>query len=291
MNKLLEKIPVEDLYKDVLQPGLKKVGQALETVLNTANLILLPLKLVQGRARLVFDDNMRKYQHKLEKNSEEVIPVPDYVGLPILDKLTMLHDEYLSEAFINLLTKASFQGTLGLAHPAFLNILNSISSDEAKILKELKNSHHVSNIDVHLVCNSDEYIAKYKNDSSRSENFKELRRNINKTSIKWAWNLTGLEESISLAFPHFIDVYIENLERNGIIVFVRDLTYPQDMAEYEKLEHVVYKDKIDEIINETVKTLNEENPDKEFHCVVHYNYFEFTEFGRTFIKACIKDIE
>src|SRR5690606_19881116 len=118
--------------------SMKNVGEALSTVLDTANLVLLPLKLLNKKSRVYFDANIKRYSEKLNGKNLSLTQVPQYIGLPIIDKLTYLEQNELSEAFLNLLTKASFQESLNFAHPSFLTILNNLSVDEAKILSHYK---------------------------------------------------------------------------------------------------------------------------------------------------------
>jgi hypothetical protein len=289
MNKIIEKLPVSELYKDVLQPGLKKVGEALATVLDLSNLILLPLKLTNERSRAWFDKNMQTYQEKLDKQLEEVVPVPEYVGLPILDKLTMLNEEYLSAAFINLLTKASFQSSLGSAHPAFLSVLNNLSSDEAKILFAIKDEHHVASIDLHLIYNSDNFINNIRDDDAIQPDTKQNLKILELNDRRWVSNLTGIEKSTVLIFPNCIEMYLENLERNGIISFERKASYPYDNEVYEKLIDSTYRSEI-ELFYKEAEEGNKRMPGKDFRTRIVRNYFEFTAFGTMFINACINEV-
>src|SRR5690606_20435116 len=104
IEEYLKNIPIKELYKDLFKPGMKKAGEVLETVLDGANLILLPLKLLNSKSRIYFQKNLNTYSDKLNKITElNPTKVPQYVGLPIIDKLTYLDQNELAEAFINLL--------------------------------------------------------------------------------------------------------------------------------------------------------------------------------------------
>lgn len=148
LEKYLGNIPIKELYKDLFKPGMQKAGSALATVLDGANLILLPLKLLNEKSKIYFDKNLEKYSEKLN-NNKELTPtqVPQYVGLPIIDKLTYLDQNELAETFINLLTKASFDETLKLVHPTYISILNNLSADEAKILFHFKDNRRIPFVD------------------------------------------------------------------------------------------------------------------------------------------------
>lgn len=120
---------LKQVYSDFAQPGVKQVGQALETVLGLTNTILLPLKLLNENARVSFNRKMEKYRERIKHLSDnEVCNVPPEIGMPILDKFTYISDNEISELFINLLSKASCKNTVKDAHPRFISIINSLLS-------------------------------------------------------------------------------------------------------------------------------------------------------------------
>ncbi|MEH1009440.1 Abi-alpha family protein [Winogradskyella sp. ECml5-4] len=296
IEKYLEKIPVKELYDDLFKPGMKRAGEALETVLDGANLILLPLKLLNSKSRVYFQKNLNQYSDKLNK-AENLNPtqVPQYVGLPIIDKLTYLDENELAETFINLLTKASFEETLSLVHPAYISILNRLSVDEAKILFHFKNQSRIPFIDIYI----HRYIENIKKpdffDKKGVKSKAQIKQMIDystqdkqSTSLKAAWNLTGIENQVELLFPKNIDIYIENLELNGLISFERKLHSKSDEVHYDKLINEDYKevkDKIESSLSEFEKTEFEAELD------IRKCFIEFTELGRGFLLACIKEIE
>jgi hypothetical protein len=296
IEKYLEKIPVKELYDDLFKPGMKKAGEALETVLDGANLILLPLKLLNSKSRVYFQKNLNRYSDKLN-NNENLNPtqVPQYVGLPIIDKLTYLDENELAETFINLLTKASFEETLSLVHPAYIAILNRLSVDEAKILFHFKDQSRIPIIDV--------YIHRYIENTKKPEFFdkqgvkskEQLKQMIDystqnkqSTFLKAAWNLTGIENQVELLFPKNIDIYVENLELNGLISFERTLHSQNDLEQYEKLINEDYKETIDKIKSSLSKF---DKSKFETEMDIRKCRIEFTELGRGFIQSCIKEIE
>lgn len=299
VEKFLENIPISEFYKDLFKPGMKKAGEALSTVIDGANLILLPLKLVNSKSRIYFDNNLKKYSDKINSNSEYTLTqVPQYVGLPILDKLTYLNDNELSETFINLLTKASFEETLKFVHPSYLSILERLSADEAKILFHYKNQQFIPHIDLYI----HRYIEKYKKpdhfDEKGHKNKEQLTAMIDYTTqdkesvfIKYTQNLTAMEKQIELIFPENIQLYIENLELNGLIKFERKLHNKNYLKNYEDLINVDYKE-IYENLKQNLKEINEdETQEISVEVDVRKGYIEFTELGKGFINACIKEIE
>ena len=295
-DKIFQNLPIKEVYSDLFSPGFKKVGNALETALESATLIFLPLKLLNEKTKIRFQKHLKNYSIKLTDVQELTnINVQEYIGVPILDKFTLLDENSLSEAFINLLTKASFEETLGFAHPAFINVLNNISQDEAKILFNLKNAERIPYIDIYFHRYVEQIEKPRHFDERRPKSPEELKEMINYNYqdredryLKYAWNLTGIEFLIKLDFPDQIDIYIENLEKLGIIVKETNLYANSDKTIYAKFINEYYTDTIDKLESTKPEFMNE---GYQVDIDIRKHYFYFTEFGKGFIKACIKDID
>lgn len=297
--KYFKKIPTDKVYHDLFHPGMTKAGEALATILDIGNLVLLPLKLLNEKSRIYFKNNIEKYEEKLQKEKDfTLIDVPEYVGLPILDKFTYLNQEDLSEAFTNLLTKASFSETINLVHPAFITTLNNISADEAKLLFHLKDKVEIPFIDVIL----DKQVEKIPAPDDLNQSGRKTREQL-QLQIKYAyqdrqqvkmnvaWNLTGLEKEVELSFPENIDLYLENLEFHGIIKYERTYYHEIQIDTYNKLETQVYSQTISDIKSELEKVMKEQPPEIKSEIRIVKGFIEFTEFGKKFLAACIKEIE
>jgi hypothetical protein len=292
IEKYLNMVPVNEMYKDLFKPGMKKAGTALETVIDGANLILLPLKLLNAKSKVFFDKNLERYSEKLNaENNLTLTQVPQYVGLPIIDKLTYLDQNELAETFINLLTKASFEETLRLVHPAYISILNNLSADEAKILFHYKDKATIPFVDFYIH-RYIEYIEKPDDKAPKtSGNLKKMIdytfQEKQDTFIKYAWNLTGIENEIELIFPENINIYIENLQFNGLITFERKMHKKYDLPVYERLLQKDYSH-----VNETLRKELEANvTEYKLESNIRNGYIEFTELGKGFLEACIKDLK
>lgn len=131
---LVKAIPV---YEDAVQPAAKQVGKALETVTKAVNVALAPVSLlVWGYDKIqgFIDNSVAK---KLENIPEERIQTPDpHVAGPALESLKYTgENESLREMFANLIANSMDSETAKKSHPAFVDIIKSMTSDEAKILK------------------------------------------------------------------------------------------------------------------------------------------------------------
>lgn len=298
VEKILNNIPLSEFYNDLFKPGMQKAGEALATVIDGANLILLPLKLVNSKSRVYFDSNLKRYSDKINSNPKYTLSqVPPYVGLPILDKLIYLDENELSETFINLLTKASFEETLKFVHPAYLAILERLSADEAKILFHYKNENCIPFIDLYI----HKYVEVVKKpsyfdskDSKTAEQLKEIiaysTQDKQSIFIKLKENLTGIENRIELLFPENIQLYIENLALNGLISFERKLLNKNYLKNYDDLVDKDYNSLYEEC-KESVDSIDKDDDEINVELQVRKGYIEFTELGKGFLSACIKGIE
>lgn len=296
-KKIFDNIPVDKLYEDLFQPGLKKAGQALETVIEFGLTILLPIKLLNEKSKTRLRIHLEKFNKRLGTVSEEKIcKVPEQIGLPIVDKLTYLNQPELADAFINLLTKASSFDTINLVHPAFLLTLDNLCSDEARILKHYKNTERIPLIDL-MVHRYEERISKPEFADTRGRKSRDQLKQLinynfqdrNEIDLKAAWNLTGIEKYVALDFPSNIDIYIENLAKQGLINFERNRYTMNEETIYKELEDDIYIDKIEEVKKTIEELMTEQASEYKSELNVQKGYIEFTEFGKAFINACIRE--
>jgi hypothetical protein len=295
LSKFLDKIPTDKLYTDLFQPGLKKAGIALETVIDFGNTILLPLKLANEVTKLRLSQHLKDYEKKLADIPEEDIhKVPEYIGNPILDKLLLLDSNDLSDAFINLLAKASTSSTLGLVHPAFVQALENLSVDEAKILFHYKEFERIPFISANYK-KYRELIKKPEGFDNPGPKTANLLKQMNayafqdreEVIIQIEKNLTSIGKLSNLDFKDNIDIYLNNIYRLGIIEFIPDKYFTTDNDLYEELENDIHKEDI-----ENYKTTANEY-DKDNYRLEYFTsrgYIEFSQYGKAFLNACVKPI-
>jgi hypothetical protein len=295
VSKFLDKIPTDKLYEDLFQPSLKKAGLALETVIDFGNTILLPLKLVNEVSKLRLNQHLVSYEKKLADIADaDLHKVPEYVGLPIVDKLLLLDANDLSEAFLNLLAKASTSSTLGLVHPAFIQTLENLSVDEAKILFHFNEAARIPFISL--------YYKKYKELIKKPETFdspgpkssEALKQQINyalqdrdEVNIEAEKYLTEIGFSVPIDFTENVPIYIDNFHRLGLIEFVLEQYHAADNLIYENLESVIHKKTIDEH-KEVVNDYTNDTYKLEF--VINKGFIVFSKYGQAFLRACLKSL-
>ena len=144
---MLEAVPI---YQDVLQPAAKEVGLALQTVAKTVHVLLAPVSgLVWGYNQIKEFVGTRVAEKLREVPEERLRPPEPNIGGPALESLRYTeHKEDLRELYASLLATAMDSATLAQAHPAFVEIIRQLSSDEAKIIRSLAYSGTRSMIDV-----------------------------------------------------------------------------------------------------------------------------------------------
>jgi len=249
---------IKFVYQDTAQPGLKKVGMALETVFDLSNTILLPIKLVNEKSKIIFVNNMERYKRKIEHIEEDdIVDVPPEIGIPLLDKLTYTQDYYVSEMYLNLLASASSKSNSMTTHPSFIRLVECLSPDEAKIILFLTDKYfEKKEIKIKYIY----YRATFKAQQGG--------RNLTR-------KMTGIEHAVSIQFKNNIPIYLENFIGLGLIVDKEPWVLIDPYDELTELYKEIQAE-IDKI----------ENKDQFSSIDINKSYYEVTDFGKLFIYSC-----
>ena len=241
---------LREIYGDAAKSGAKQVGKALETVFSFGNTLLLPFALANERAN-VFRRNMEKYREKIQETPvDDVCEVSPEIGVPITEKLSYVTNEELSEMFVELLAKASHFKSANVAHPSFVNIINSVSPDEVILLKSIRHTPLIPCIEVRL---------------------QKINANQYNVLDPLVVELPCLSE---LAYPGNVAAYFSNLEGLGIVSVLRDSFMVGDNI-YEPIESLA---------RERYAKISESASDGELS--FRRRQIEFTSFGSLFLEAC-----
>lgn len=252
-------------YKDLAQPGVRQVGKALSTVLGLGNTVLLPFKLLNDKAQLLFASHMEEYRKRLEDvPTEKIVEVAPEIGVPIMDRLERTINPKLSELYINLLASASVSDTTALAHPRFVLIIESITPDEAKILEWFDEAKpmlpYIS------------ALAQEKQDAENASRSRPVTTVLDKTTI--------LSCSDYLTLPSNASLYLNNLTALGLLS-IEEKRGPAKSDDLDLL-HEHYRS----TIREQGKRFAAANELPFAHVVTTHGYFELTELGKSFMQAC-----
>lgn len=245
---------IGQVYQDLAQPGVQAVGKALGTVFEFSTSFLLPVKLLNEKFRLNFTKWLNDYKKKLEEIPEEKrCEVHPQIGTPIVEKLSYTTNDEIADLFTTLLAKASNIDTANQAHPSFINIIDRLSSDEAKIL------YHISNEDCIPYC--------------------EIRAKLTNRYDILESCLTTIEFDLELNYPQNIGAYLSNLVSLGILAGNRDFMVRLNAE--EDYARMCENYGLEKLRNELV-------PSKYSEVVAKRDFYIITPIGKLFLKACIK---
>lgn len=251
---------LKEIYTDLAQPGVKKVGAALETVLDLSNTILLPLKIANEKSKILFAKNMERYKEKVECiDTEKISIVPPELGIPILDRLTYTSNETISEMFICLLAAASSTDTCNMAHPSFIQIISSLSVDEAKIINFLSSAKLSTIPFIYFKADRSDFPHLYK----QSDGY-----------------LTGIEKSIDLLYPEKVDFYLDNLMSLGLFKFHQGIHLTNDGDSIKQLKEMYKDDRA--LFESDIDLSGEEFSETETRA----GCYEVSTTGEEFISVC-----
>jgi len=242
------------IYGDLAQPSVRKVGAALETVFEFSTSFLLPIKLLNEKFRLNFEKRLSEYKQKLEKIPEqELCEVNPQIGTPLIEKLSYTTNDEIADLFTNLLAKASSIKTVNIAHPSFVQLIERLSVDEARIIKYLKGQDIIPCI-----------------------SFRAHRKETEKGFSEIVRNGTLLQFKVELLFPQNITTYLDNLVSIGILDISHGL-HKKDDNIYNPIYETYGYDRLSENLIKSEKFSRVEKVK---------SYFRITDFGKTFIQAC-----
>lgn len=252
------------VYPDVAQPGLRKVGQSLETVFEFCNTILLPLKLVNSNANVFFNHHMEKYRKNIEDiPEEELTVVHPSIGLKILDELLTVTNEDISDLFVNLLTSVSTKSGAKYAHPSFVEVIKNLGEDEAKII-----------VDIFHQGKTVKYVYL-------------MREHNQKGDIPLEDKINDISKLTSLNFEENSQFYMENLMKLGILkdtsVYLID-----EEDEFKSLEFLLKEKK--EFYDDYIKQAEAKGEHKNFHITYRRGRYILNSYGEIFINSVTSKI-
>lgn len=247
-----------ELYKDMAQPAARNVGLALGAITSVGLFLHLLTSWGTDRLNICLKKNLEQYSERLkEVPPEDIVEAPPEVAVPIIEKLSYVTNEELRNLYIELLAKASIKDENDKAHPNFTNIINSLSPDEALLLRYFKDNRTIT-----------------------PRQF--FKTHIRKSEVFHIYLLNEQKNFVELQFPKNLSGYLENFEGLGIIYITESNTAQIQM--FEKLERTINRElhrarsNIQEI---SILSGTNLNPQKQSLYVTNY--------GKLFLEAVIKD--
>lgn len=245
---------IKEVYGDLAKPGVQNVGAALSAVLGLGVTLMWPIMWANARSKIALENNLEAYRDRLkEVPSEQITIAPPEVAMPILDKLGYVTNEELKKLYIELLAKASIKDLNNQAHPSFVNIINNLSPDEAKLIQLIIPEDRIPFIKIRLNLAND------------------------KGGIDID-NPVVIIPDLSLDFPENLGAYISNLVGVGLLQ-VKEGTYLTDEKQY--ISHMKYfesKKPDYEVIYRAVEKANKAYDTEK-------GLIQVTKLGHMFFKA------
>ena len=128
-----------EVYKDVLRPVVKPIGDILGFLPRTLKLTLSGWEkwLINGEESLKLTAEAIK--EKVQKIPEEKLVEPEpYVAIPAIQQISYCQNNGdLRDLYANLLTASMNIDKKWQVHPSFVDIIKQLTPDEAKIIKSI----------------------------------------------------------------------------------------------------------------------------------------------------------
>ncbi|ATA75578.1 MULTISPECIES: DUF4393 domain-containing protein [Capnocytophaga] len=239
---------ISNLYTDLIQPSAKNIGKTLGSVVELMTLFQVPMQYLNEKIKLKYTKRLEEYAKKLEGIPEEKrCEVNPQVGVPIMEKLGYITNDEIADLFTNLLTKASSVDTVNLAHPSFVQLIERLSVDEARIIRFLADKDHILSLSIKITV------------SDKGDFLEPMR------------NKTLIPDMIGLDFPDNENVYLDNLVSMGIL----DISEGKHISNEDLYNPLLEKYSMRKAVGFGIKKV--EYPK---------SFYQITNLGKAFIKAC-----
>ena len=261
-NKISKEL-IAKVYDDLAHPGAAQLGKAIGTLLEFINsAALYRVEKFNLKRNIELKHNLEKLGTELSGHSEfEIAPVPNEIGVPLLEKLFYVSDRELGQLYVSLLKRAAVKEEAHLAHPAFVNCITNLSPDEAKLVLYLKGRP------LEFIT---PYLVKHEKGELPSQYYSGMYFSDYHDKIK------------HLMFPKNLQVYSENLIRLGILnptLMHADLYKDTDEGIVKRFSAVRehYTEEIDKFYGQHRASGYKE--------MLKFVQCEFTDFGELFLEA------
>ncbi len=250
---------IHDAYKDAAQPLAKEVGKLGQLIGRTVNLIASPIDYIVTKGELAMQSAKEELKHRIEKIPPEFRQEPKLnVAIPAIEGLkVVVDDEELKNLFLSLIEKSMDSRQASNIIPAYAKVVQQMSADEARLLLYIYSDNNTFPI----VSIYREY-----NDASKPNNGGEVLVERNLTLIGFKANCIS---------PLQTNIYLDNLQRLGLISIPEDRCYVLDEV-YKELEE-------SDIVLSKKADIEKTQPHK---CRIKRGIIELTEFGKGLCKAC-----
>lgn len=247
-------------YKDAVKPLAQQVGQAGATIGGVVNLLLAPVAITVYAYQQAEPHLKKRISKAVEKRladvpPENIVAPSQRIAVPILQSLVHASDEpEIADMFANLLASSMNVDTTTNVHPSFVEIINSLTADEARLLDVISSQAMFPLVDLQFHRGS-------------NDGYDIVLKNFNLLSTTDRYKR-----------PDLIGSYIDNLCRLGLVE-VPPTIQMADKEQYKKLEEhpqvLAYK--------------NASNLKEDFRFEIERKLIRLTTYGRQFVNVAIKN--
>ena len=133
---------VPEVYRDMLQPAARQIGDGLATIAKAVRISLAPLEAgIWGYEQIKEWLSIRVTRILADRKTKRIETPPLSVAGPLVFQLIFAKDEpELKELYASLLASA-MDSSDSVSHPSFVTIIQQLTSDEAKILMYIAQFH------------------------------------------------------------------------------------------------------------------------------------------------------
>ncbi len=194
--------------------------------------------------------------------AEHIVPPSPRIAVPTLQYASITEEHELRELYANLLAKSMNDLVKSNAHPSFLDIINHLSPDEARILS-------------------------YMNEHSIIVPTFTIKLKIGASYGKILDDFTNIPELVACerTDPDSIEFHFNNLIRLGLLNKHYDGLSFSESTQAEFVNHPIVK----KSFKKAKDALSSLQPSmrSQSELVVRMGYFMPTTFGKEFIKVCV----
>lgn len=189
---------------------------------------------------------------------ENIVPPTPRIAVPTLQNASITEETNVRKLYANLLVSSMDSSAKNRVHPGYVEIINQLSPEEARILKQLMKEKMSPTITV---------LIKLKSGGE----------------VRTLTDFSDIPQRVGCINPLESQAYFDNLERLGLVKRFeqRHLT---DETKYTALKNNPY---VDKLRAELVKRMQN---DADFAGIDYQKgYVELTSFGSHFCKVCVAD--
>ncbi len=248
-GELAKNLPVKEIYSDLAQPALSTVGKALQGATRVA---LAPITaLVWGYDKIAeyLDVAIPEYFAKRKIAGEHIKSPDPSVAVPLIEAMRYTsHKPELRNMFTKLLG-ASMNSEVYDEHPAFVEIIKQLCSDECKMLKILSKTATMPMLKQQLVLDGDGKV----------------------DVTKYFSDICYLAEC---EHPEKFPEYLDNLHRLGLIEVFYDGCLTDDTFYVELRSNPFFQ---------------QQESTTERKIVEKKSYYELSQLGVKFCSVCVDE--